>query len=138
MRITDDIEVTLVLILFINETNIHIYILTHPVVSSRGPSTLVIGTSLVRGLGIKLTNLGANATVCSYQGQDIPYIRSRIPYVVSRRNPPEQVVLQCSGNDCEHTEASYVTSQYECLISEIQQILPQCPYHSQYHSAAGK
>ena len=97
---------------------------SHPVVSSRGPSTLVIGTSLVRGLGVKLTNLGANATVCSYPGQDIPYIRSRIPYLVSRRNPPEQVVLQCGGNDCEQTEASYVTSQYECLISEIQQYCP--------------
>ena len=40
------------------------------------------------------------------------------------RNPPEQVVLQRGGNDCEHTEASYVTSQYEYLINEIQQYCP--------------
>ena len=96
---------------------------SHPVLS-RGPSTLVIGISLVRGLGVKLANLGANAVVYSYPGQYIPYIRSRIPHLVSCRNPPEQVVLQCGGNDSEHMDVSHVTSQFECLIREIKQYCP--------------
>ena len=41
-------------------------------------STIIIGTSLVRGLGSKLSSLGTRSTTFTYPGRDIPYLRSRL------------------------------------------------------------
>ena len=54
----------------------HVQSQSHRAVSS-APSTLIIGTSMVKGLGSQLAKFGANVTTYAYPGRDIPYTRSR-------------------------------------------------------------
>ena len=101
----------------------HVQPQLHRAVSS-APSTLIISTSMVKGLGSQLAKFGYNVTTYAYPGRDIPYIRSRIPYIVPLHTPPRQIVLQCGGNDAENHEAGHATSQYECLLNEVKQHCP--------------
>ena len=96
----------------------------HQTVTDNLPTTLVVGTSLVRGLGSRLNNLGNSATTFTYPGRDIPYIRSRIQNIVPKQNPPERIVLQCGGNDAEQVPAGHVINEYDRLVSEVRRCCP--------------
>ena len=87
--------------------------------------TVVIGTSLTRGLGSKLNALGTNATCYTYPGRTIPEIRSRISTILPADNQPRLVVLQCGGNDAESHSTDQITAQYDSLINDIQRRCPQ-------------
>ena len=88
------------------------------------PEVLVIGTSLTRGLGQKLTSRGANAMVHSYPGAEIPLIRNRVPHILPQDNKHKLVMLQCGGNDIEAHHVDRVIDQYEGLIKDVRR---QCP-----------
>ena len=62
--------------------------------SPGGPETIVIGTSLVNGLGSRLHARSVNATCYMYRGADIPTIQSRIPYILTPGVRPRYIVLQ--------------------------------------------
>ena len=93
-------------------------------VADYSPATIVVGTSLVRGLGSRLNDLGSNATTFTYPGRDIPYIRGRIHKIVSKQNPPERIILQCGGNDAERVPADRVIFEYDGLVSEVRRCCP--------------
>ena len=93
-------------------------------VADNSPATIVVGTSLVRGLGSRLQSLGNNATTFTYPGRDIPYIRGRIHKIVSKQNPPERIILQCGGNDAERVPADRVIYEYDGLVSEVRRCCP--------------
>ena len=86
--------------------------------------TVIIGTSLTRGLGPKLSAFGTQATCYTYAGATIPCIRSRISNIIPGDSNPRLVVLQCGGNDAEHESSHKVTREYDALIGEIQQRCP--------------
>lgn len=86
--------------------------------------TVVIGSSLVRGLGPELAAQGVNATCYTYPGATIPVIRKRVGHILTERHQPRQIVLQCGGNDLEAVPTDRVVSQYDALIREIRQRCP--------------
>ena len=86
--------------------------------------TYVIGTSLTRDLGIRLRKHGINGTVFTYPGATIPHIQSRLKHILSPRQQPREIVLQCGGNDLESQAADKVTLQYNCLIEDVRKYCP--------------
>ena len=83
-----------------------------------------LGTSLIRGLGAKLSKRGIDATVYSYGGSQLPFLRKRVKHVISKRNPPKQVFLQAGGNDAEHHPPHMVIREYDNLIREVRRHAP--------------
>ena len=91
---------------------------------SREPETVIIGTSLVRGLGPKLHALGVNATCFAYPGADIPTIQSRINSILPLGANPKRVMLQVAGNDAVKQPAGRIVARYEALIRDIRKRCP--------------
>ena len=87
-------------------------------------STIIIGTSLVRGLGSKLNSLGTRSTTFTYPGRDIPYLRSRLQNIISQQDQPERIIIQCGGNDAERVAVNHVTHEYEGLLSDVRRLCP--------------
>ena len=89
-----------------------------PVPSSLGPSSspptdhsdyaIIIGSSLVNGLGTKLHSTGISATSYMYRGADIPTIQSRVPYILKPGINPRYVVLQVAGNDATKQDSNRI------------------------------
>lgn len=101
------------------------------------PGTVVIGTSLTRGLGSELIKHGVDATCVTYPGSHIMHIRSRVGHILDKTRQPNQVVLQCGGNDLEELPPHKVISQYDSLISDVRKqctnatiVLSTVPYRS--------
>ena len=89
--------------------------------------TIIIGTSLVQGLGPRLHSMGINATTYMYRGADIPTVQSRIRHIIPSGSNPKCVVLQVGGNDATKQPVNRVVCRYESLIRDIQR---QCPLAS--------
>ena len=87
--------------------------------------TIVIGTSLVRGLGAALNRQGIPVSSYTYPGADIPTIRSRIPGILPPRAAPARIVLQVAGNDATKQPAEKIAPRYESLINDIRR---RCPH----------
>ena len=92
--------------------------------SAPGPETLIIGTSLVRGIGTHLSNRGINSTTYCYPGADIPRVGRRLETILTPRNKPAHVVLQLGGNDLEEHPPAEVVQQYGKLIHEVKRRCP--------------
>ena len=88
------------------------------------PQVCVIGTSLTRGLGQRLASQGLNVTTYTYPGAQIPYIRSRVPYILPKDNEQITIVLQCGGNDADKQNPDRIIDQYEGLIKDIRRQRP--------------
>ena len=86
--------------------------------------TVVIGTSLINGLGQHLSNLGEEATTYMYRGATVPVIQNRIKHILNSRQQPERVVLQCGGNDAERQPAEVISTRIESLVHDIKRICP--------------
>ena len=105
-----------------------------PVPSSLGPSSspptdhsdyaIIIGSSLVNGLGTKLHSMGISATSYMYRGADIPTIQSRVPYILKPGINPRYVVLQVAGNDATKQDSNRILARYETLIRDIRRRCP--------------
>ena len=89
--------------------------------SKRRPRTIVIGTSLVRD--ISLSENGMDGIIYSYPGQYVPFIQSRVRYILEDECP-DFIVLQCGGNDLERHQNSDVIIQYERLIATVKSFAP--------------
>ena len=88
--------------------------------SSAKPQIAVIGTSLVRGLGPRLTKRGFEVSCFVYAGCEIPMLCDRIKDILSAKYQPDVVILQCAGNDLENGwPPSQVIQQMDYLIHEI-------------------
>ena len=98
---------------------------THQAATHRGDDTIVIGTSLVNGLGPKLNSLGVNATCFMYRGADIPTIQNRIRYILTPGTNPKYIILQVGGNDATKRPAASITARYESLVADIKRRCPQ-------------
>ena len=85
---------------------------------------VVIGTSLVRGVGARLAHQGIDAATYTYAGCEIPEIRSRIKHIATSNDNPCHVFLQCGGNDAENRPAERVIGQYDSLIQEVRRRCP--------------
>ena len=86
---------------------------------------VVIGTSLVRGLGHKLTERGFDVTTFMYPGAELPVIRDRIPAILYNDFQPDVVVLQCAGNDIGNGRpTAQVVEHLDCLVQEIKRCSP--------------
>ena len=85
---------------------------------------IVIGSSLVDGLGSKLHGCGINATCYMYRGADIPTIRARIPHILTPNVQPEVIVLQIAGNDATKQPSRSIVARYESLIQDIRYRCP--------------
>ena len=89
-----------------------------------GPPTIVIGTSLVKGVGTHLNKRGINATTYCYPGADIPRVGRRLDTILPRHIKPSHVVLQMGGNDLEAHPPAQVVQQYDRLIHEVKRRCP--------------
>ena len=90
----------------------------------QAPETVIIGTSLVRGVSTHLLKRGIDNACYTYPGADIPCIRSRVNHVLPRNSNPRQIVLQVGGNDLERHAPHAVRRQYDSLISEVKRSCP--------------
>ena len=93
-------------------------------VSNDHPATrdkaVVIGTSLIDGLGQRLSNLCEEATTYSIgEQQSVPVIQNHIKHIFNSRQQPERVVLQCGGNDAERQPAEVISIWIESLVHDI-------------------
>ena len=86
--------------------------------------TLIIGTSLVQGLGPRLQKMGIDATAFMYRGADIPTIQSRVQHIISPGMNPKCIVIQVGGNDATKQPANSIISRYESLIRNIRHRCP--------------
>ena len=100
---------------------------------------VVIGSSLVSGLGAKLSAEGVKATSYTHRGALIPRIRDHIPGILPTNSNPKSVVLLCGGNDSERYHSSSVTKQYDELINDVRKRCPSARiYPVQGSSETGK
>ena len=90
----------------------------------RVPNTVIIGTSLVRGVGAHLHKRGIDNACYTYPGAEIPCIRDRVNNILPRNANPRQIVLQAGGNDLERHPPHAVVNQYDRLISELKRRCP--------------
>ena len=98
---------------------------SHPSRARARPKMAVIGTSLVRGLGHKLTKRGFDVTTFMYPGAELPVIRDHIPAILYNDFQPDVVVLQCAGNDIGNGRpTAQVVEQLDCLVQEIKRCSP--------------
>ena len=89
------------------------------------PDVVIVGTSLVRGLGARLSDMETDATCYTYPGQEIPHIRERISHIFSADYQPSHVIIQCGGNDADRHPPHQVVREYAQLVKEVRQICPQ-------------
>ena len=86
--------------------------------------TIVIGTSLLDGLGHRLNKFGEQVTTYMYRGATVPVLQNRIRHVLNSREQPEKVVLQCGGNDAERQPAEVISTRIESLVHDIRRLCP--------------
>ena len=79
------------------------------------PAVVVIGTSLVRGLGSLLADKGADATVYCYPGRLIRCIKECLSGIFSAEYHPRNIVVHCGGNDAEARPPHLVVREYNEL-----------------------
>ena len=103
-----------------------------PVPSVAGPiehrnssETIIIGTSLISGLGPMLHRQGIPVTSYMYRGADIPTIQGRLSSILPPGATPKRVILQVAGNDVTKHSPDKVAARYDALISSIKMRCPQ-------------
>ena len=91
--------------------------------AARG-GTLIIGTSLINGLGQRLNKLGMPTTALMYRGATVLVLQNRLKHILDIRNQPDRIVLQCGGNDAERQPAEVVSARIETLVHDIKRLSP--------------
>ena len=87
--------------------------------------TVVIGTSLVRGVGARLHQRGIDNTVYSFPGAQLPLIRNRLDNILVPGKIPKNIVIQAAGNDVGHQRTDLVVREYGKLIKALKFRCPQ-------------
>lgn len=84
---------------------------------------IVIGTSLVRDIGVKLNDQNVNAIVYTHAGCSIQHIAPRFRQMIPS-NYNGCIVLQVGGNDCTDNDSESVINKYEAFLNDIQVYAP--------------
>ena len=85
----------------------------------------VIGSSIVRGVGLGLNKRGVDAVTFTYPGCEVPQITERISDILTKAYQPDTVVLQCGGNDLQNNRTpSEVIHQIDILVNEVKRCCP--------------
>ena len=98
---------------------------TKPTVHRDSSDTIIIGTSLISGLGPMLHRQGIPVTSFMYRGADIPTIQGRISSILPPGATPKRIILQVAGNDVTKHSADKVAACYDALINSIKIRYPQ-------------
>ena len=89
------------------------------------PLAVVIGTSLVRGVGSRLVEQGVDATVYTYPGLELPHIQKSVINIFTHEYQPSHVIIQCGGNDAETRPPHQVVREYERLVRTLEDVCPE-------------
>jgi hypothetical protein len=84
---------------------------------------IVIGTSLVRGVGLKLNDDKLDVLTYTNAGCSIRHIHPRVKHMI----PPNfdgSLILQIGGNDCSDNDSEYVISSYDKLLNDVKSYVP--------------
>ena len=92
--------------------------------STSSPQVVMIGSSLVRDQGKLLQRQGINCTCYTYSGAVVPFIKSRVPNILTEQCQPEYVHIMCGGNDLDNHNVDEVCQAYERLICEVKRCSP--------------
>ena len=92
--------------------------------SSTSGGTLIIGTSLIAGLGQNLSKVGVPATAYMYRGATVPVLQNRVKHILDSSNQPSKIVIQCGGNDAKRQLADVVSARIETLVHDIKPLSP--------------
>ena len=89
------------------------------------PQVAVIGSSIVRGVGLGLNKRGLDAVTYTYPGYEVPQITERISSILTKAYQPDTVVLQCGGNDLQNNRPpAEVMAQIDILVKEVKRCRP--------------
>ena len=89
------------------------------------PQVAVIGSSIVRGVGLGLNKRGVDALTFTYPGCEVPQITARISSILTKAYQPDTVVLQCGGNDLQNNRPpAEVIEQIDILVKEVKRCRP--------------
>ena len=97
--------------------------------SINGDKTVIIGTSLMRNSSAALNQRGIDASGYAYPGAQIPLVRGRISSILCPSRQPDNIVLQCGGNDAERRDPVQIARQYESLIDTVRRTCPTSVIH---------
>ena len=89
------------------------------------PLAVVIGTSLVRGVGSRLVERGVDATVYTYPGLELPHIQKSVINIFTPEYQPSHVIIQCGGNDAATRPPHQVVREYERLVRTLEDVCPE-------------
>ena len=93
-------------------------------VQERLPDTMVIGTSLVKGVGKRLRERDIDNTTYCFPGAQLPQIRNRLSKLIVPGKIPKNIVVQAGGNDIENHRTDLVVREFDKLIRTL---TSQCP-----------
>ena len=84
------------------------------------PQVAVIGSSIVRGVGLGLNKRDVDALTFTYPVCEVPQITARISSTLTKAYQPDTVVLQCGGNDLQNNRPpAEVIEQIDILVKEV-------------------
>ena len=89
------------------------------VLRERLPDTVVIGTSLVRGVGDRLRERGIDNMVYCYPGAQLPLIHNKLENILIPGKIPKNIVIQAAGNDVGRHRTDMVVQEYNKLIKTL-------------------
>jgi hypothetical protein len=84
---------------------------------------IIIGTSLVREVSLKLNCDKLNVLSYTNAGCSICHIHPRIKQMIPS-NFDGSLVLQMGGNDCSKNDSEYVVNAYDSLLNDIKMFVP--------------
>ena len=85
----------------------------------------VIGSSIVRGVGLGLNKRGVDAVTFTYPGYEVSQITERISSILTESYQPDTVVLQCEGNDLQNNRPpAEDMNQIDILVQEVKRCRP--------------
>ena len=85
----------------------------------------VIGSSIVRGVGLSPIKRDVDAVTFTYPCYEIPPITERIRSILTKSYQPDTVVLQCRGNDLQNNRTpAEGMEQIDILVQEAKRCRP--------------
>ena len=90
----------------------------------RLPDTVVIGTSLVRGVGDRLRERGIDNCVYCLPGAELPLIHKKLGDILIPGKIPKNIIIQAAGNDIGRHWTDMVVQEYDKLINTLKSKCP--------------
>ena len=90
----------------------------------RLPDTVVIGTSLVRGVGYRLRERGIDNCVYCLPGAELPLVHKKLGDILIPGKIPKNIIIHASGNDIGRHRTDMVVQEYDKLINTLKSKCP--------------